>query len=101
MISVVASAILMVPSWRLGVADGTSPDFAGRAVYRLNAHGVKTEVSRAQYLIAGSSFQVGWHTAGMLIDLVCMHLILFGEWPPYCCPAGPKGMKPPLDSEFR
>jgi hypothetical protein len=81
LISVVASLILMIPSWRLGVTDATSPVFAGRAVYRLNAHGVKTEVSRTQYLIAGSSFVIGWHTSGMLMDLACMHLILFGKWP--------------------
>jgi hypothetical protein len=100
LISVVASFILIIPSWRLGVTDGTSPVFAERAVYRLNAHGVETVVTRTQYLIAGSSFMVVWHTVGMLIDLLWMHLILFGDWPRGWSPAGRKGMKPPLESEL-
>jgi hypothetical protein len=100
LIFVVASFILMIPSWRLGVTDGSSPVFAERAVYRLNAHGVQTVVTRTQYLIAGSAFMVGWHTFGMLIDLLCMHLILFGDWPAGWSPPGRKGMKPPLEPEL-
>ncbi len=79
---IVATMVVeLIASGRAGVAEGTEPVFAHRDEYRLNNHGKVTLVSRERYLVVGSSFIIGWHVFGIILVLLALHLVLFGEWP--------------------
>lgn len=68
-------------AWNLGVADGRRPVFEVQPVYSLCNHGVYTPVSRARYLVVGSSSVVAWHAFGVAILLFALHLVLCGKLP--------------------
>jgi hypothetical protein len=71
---------VMFTAGSAGVANDT-PILAPQHVYVLQSHGTKTEVSRARYVLVGTSFLVGWHVMATTPTLCALAFLLTGTSP--------------------
>jgi hypothetical protein len=63
--------------------DGVAsyPAFEERAVYELNSHGARKQVSRLRYILVSAAFGTGWHAAALAVNLTALYRRLYGEDP--------------------
>lgn len=77
------SAVAMFGSSRgAGVPSDGLPALASREHYVLTNHGRRTEVSALRFCVASAGGLVAWHGGGLLVSLVALYALLYGELPP-------------------
>jgi len=66
-----------------GVPSDSLPALATREHYVLTNHGRRTEVSALRFCVASAGGLVAWHSGALLLSLVALYSLFYGELPPH------------------
>jgi hypothetical protein len=66
-----------------GVPSDSLPALASREHYILTNHGRRTEVSAVRFWVASAGGLVAWHAGALLVSLVALYGLFYGELPPH------------------
>jgi hypothetical protein len=82
LIAFLSVTAMFASSRAAGVPSDGLPALASRDHYNLTNHGRRTEVSALRFWVASAGGLVGWHAGALLVSLLALYGLFYGELPP-------------------